>query len=327
MGLVPKTMDFRLKLFLQKVLSVFPYKVYRTLVNRHPKLANPDYERTIKFKINNCGFVKPHGLDLEDKVILETGTGSSLSDPLTFYLAGASKIYTFDIKLHLNPDHVWGLVKHYENNLKYLSTTMQIPINEVKIRWKKLKKSYKVKDLDELLRVTNIHGYESQIIPNNVKNNSVDIFFSNSVLQRISIDWLKKMLKDTSKVMKKDAIFWHKIDCNDINAMYDKKITRYQYLKYSDRLWKLMTSEVFNNQNRLRQSDFIKSFNEVGFKPIFVRSQHPKNYKKQLKSIKINKRFKHYKFEDLSITNFIIYAGRGRFIKNIDPIYELHSID
>jgi len=321
-------MDFRLKLFLQKILGFLPYGVYRFFVDQRPNILHPQHDANIKVHIKICSYVRPYGLNLRDKVIIETGTGGCLADPITFYLAGAAKTYTFDIRLHVNPKIVWGIIDHYENHLKYLSEVMGISVNKLYQRWEILKQIREREDFNKLLRVANIHLYESQIIPKEIKESSADIFFSNSVLHRISFNWLKKMIYDASKALVEDGIFWHEVSCHDINSTHDKRITRYHYLKYSDWFWKLITSEINNNQNRLRQSDFLKLFEEVGFKPVFLKSRRPKDYKEQLSRANPNKHFQNYDLDDLSITNFIIFAKRADAIKNknIKPKFELEEL-
>lgn len=343
MQLVPSKVDYRLKLVLQKITGVLPYGFYRFIVERHPKLLNADYDKMIRYYIKNCDYVRPYGLDLRNKVIVETGTGAALADPITFYLAGAAKIHTFDIRLHVNPDHVWGIIDHYENHLENLARVMGLPITDIKKRWKILKdirqsqdtrnvqrltpnRYYpETKNFHKFLRATQIHIYEGKTIPKSINVDSADIFFSNSVLQRPSYKYLRRMVYDANCVLKADGIFWHKIDCRDINWLYDKGISEYHYLKYSDSFLKLISSQIYSNQNRLRQCDFLKLFKEVGFEPIFLRSQRPDNYREQLSKIKLNRRFRKYDLDDLAVTNFIIYAARSEVLQKISPKYELHE--
>lgn len=96
----------RKKLLAQKIMSFLPYSFYRFFVEKHPKLAHAVYNKIVNYHISNCEIVRPYGLELTNKVILETGTGAALKDHITFYLAGASEIYTFDIRLHVNPKHL-----------------------------------------------------------------------------------------------------------------------------------------------------------------------------------------------------------------------------
>lgn len=343
MQLVPSKVDYRLKLVLQKIAGVLPYGFYRFIVERHPKLLNADYDKMIRYYIKNCDYVRPYGLNLRNKVIVETGTGAALADPITFYLAGAAKIHTFDIRLHVNPTHVWGIIDHYENHLEYLSRVMGVPLGEIQARWEILRdirqsqdtrkvqrttpnRYYpETKSFQDFLKSTQIHIYEGKTIPKRIEENSIDIFFSNSVLQRPHYKYLQKMIHDANRVVKLDGIFWHKIDCRDINWLYDKGISEYHYLKYSDSFLKLISSESYSNQNRIRQCDFLRLFKEVGLEPIFLRSQRPENYREQLGTLKVNTRFRGYSLEDLAVTNFIIYAGRSQVVQRITPKYELHE--
>lgn len=349
MQLVPKRLDFRAKLALQKLFSVLPYGLYRFFVERHPKLKNADYDKMIKYYIDNCAFVKPHGLDLMGKTVIETGTGAALVDPLTFYLCGARRIYTFDIRLHVNPYHVWKIIEHYRAHLKYLASVMEIPLTEVEQRWRQLEEIRTAQDAPiekrmtvnryyqetrnflRLLEVSKIRIDESKTIPSYIEPGSADIFFSNSVLQRPHEKFVIRMVRDAALALSDKGAFWHKIDSRDINWLYDKRISEYHYLQYSDAFLRVISSEVFSNQNRLRQSDFLRIFHESDFMPLYLRSQRPDNYIQQIERLRLHDKFQAYDVEDLAITNFIIYAVRKSQCWLRQPVMELiefrHNIE
>lgn len=109
--------------------------------------------------------------------------------------------------------------------------------------------------------------------------------------------------------------------------MFDRKISEYHYLKYSDFFWNLITSEIYNNQNRLRQSDFLNLFKDVGFEPLYLKSRRPKDYLEKLESTKINRKFRKYDIDDLSITNFHIYAIRSEMLKGKSSIRIVEEFD
>ena len=73
------------------------------------------------------------------------------------------------------------------------------------------------------------------------------------------------------------------------------------YLKFSENKWKFFNPPL-NFQNRMLQSDYIKIFEEVGFK-------YELTYKKSTHNIKIDKCFANYSKKDLEITHsdFILY--------------------
>lgn len=62
------------------------------------------------------------------------------------------------------------------------------------------------KNFHDFLEATNIHIYESQIIPCYIPEKSADIFFSNSVIMRPKKEKLKRMIKDASKILKEDSL-------------------------------------------------------------------------------------------------------------------------
>ena len=341
MKIVPTTMGFRSKLLAQKIFSYLPYRLYRFFVEKHPKLAEADYNKYVNYYISNCEIIRPYGLDLNNNTILESGTGAALVDPITFYLAGARKTYTFDIRLHVNPKHVWGHIDAYESNLHRLAEVMGLSYDSVYSRWKTIKDIRDSDDVFDVPKITqnrvfpesknfhnlldalNVQILESRSLPGSIPKNSVDIFFSNSVIMRPKEEILRLLITEVDAVMKDDSLIWHKIDTRDISWLYDKSISRYNYLKYSEFWHRVISSEAYSNQNRLRQSDYIKLFKNIGFEIIYLRSKRPENYKLDLSRIKINKRFNHYDIEDLSITNFILFGGRGKYSKSIIPKYEL----
>ena len=108
------TSDFRLKLFVQKLYSFFPYKVHRFLADRHPKLKavkddSDIRDQIIKKKIRQISEISEF-LDLRNKTIIETGTGGSLKDPITYYLAGAKETHTVDIRQHSDYQKAWKII-------------------------------------------------------------------------------------------------------------------------------------------------------------------------------------------------------------------------
>lgn len=316
MNIVPKNIDFRLKMFIDKFFGILPYRCYRFFVRRHPKLRNQDYKAQINQRINNLKLFYSNNLTLKNKKIVETGTGVNLKDPILFYLSGSNEIHTFDLHLHYEKKHIYNIIDKYKGFLKNISSITDEHLETVEERWNKIKHKKEEDDITGLFETANIYTYESKIIPTEIKKGEIDIFYSHSVLQRVSFKWLRRMINDASKILKGDAIFWHKIDCNDINSMYDPDINRYHYLKYSDSMWNLMTTEGINNQNRLRKPDYVRLFINAGFHPIYIKYKYPKKHEEMLESIDVDKKFKKYDIEELKITNFKIIAGRGKYIRD-----------
>lgn len=299
---------YEIRLMIQKFLSLMPYSFHRLMADFHPKMH--DYSENIRVRLENYSFLSKYKSFFENKSFLETGTGGSLFDPITFYLLGASSTITFDIVQHSDRNKVWKMIEAYEEHLTKLSSIGNSNFLDVKLRWKKINLIRKNNNFKLFLKVTNIRLLQSQTVPNSITDNSIDVFFSNSVLQRISLRYIEKMFTDVSRVMKSSGIFWHHIDCSDMIVKNDHTKSRYHYLMYGSKRWKLVTSELLTNQNRLRKSDFIKLLSNINYTPIYLNYSRPKDWKRQLEMISLASPFQKYDLDDLSITSIVLLATK-----------------
>jgi len=88
----------------------------------------------------------------------------------------------------------------------------------------------------------------------------VDYIVSNAVLEHI---WdLDELIKQLSEISHKNTIMYHIVDFRNHNK-FSKDGDLY-FLKYSDKLWKWMASNV-GHPNRLRMNTYEYIFNKYGF--------------------------------------------------------------
>ena len=93
---------------------------------------------------------------------------------------------------------------------------------------------------------------------------SVDLFYSDSVLQFMEPRDLTTLVRQALRFLKPSGVSFHVIDCSDLHAANDRRIPRLAYLTYPDALWKLLTSRYLNYQNRLRMPQFAELFDREG---------------------------------------------------------------
>ena len=86
-----------------------------------------------------------------------------------------------------------------------------------------------------------------------------------------------------------------------INSIYFKKLWGLNYLKYSNFAWSLITSEKFNNQNRLRECEFLKLIESAGLNTIYIESLLRKDDIKKLKNFPLSKRFRKFTVEEVAV--------------------------
>ena len=125
------------------------------------------------------------------------------------------------------------------------------------------------------------------------------------------------------KITSTKAISFHRLDTNDFNSMYFDNLWCLRYLKYSDFIWSLMTAEKYNNQNRLREFEFIKIFENAGFNTLYIESKVSKKDIDKLSKIKLLKKYSKIPKKELAITQSKIISTR----KNVSNSIHHHSND
>jgi hypothetical protein len=111
-----------------------------------------------------------------------------------------------------------------------------------------------------------------RVIVRDVRNSgldpgSVDLFVSNNTLEHIPPPTLVEIMAEFRRLAAPGAVMDHFIDMSDHYAHFDRTISEYNYLRYSDRRWR-----PFNNrlqyQSRLRITDYRRIVKDAGFRVV-----------------------------------------------------------
>ena len=197
--------------------------------------------------------------------ILEQGTGWTGSDLVMFFLGGSQKIITYDTRPWLNEILFKQAIKEFTGNPKMLYEWEGIDNDLLTKRIEILKSSVELSlsDLLKLMcidyRVSNSFEYDGII------DDSIDLFYSYSVLQRVKPKDLEKIFQRSYSFLKKSGSSFHRIHSVDFHAITDKRIPKLYYLRIGKPLWSLMTSKFINYQNRMRIREFCDLFQSLGF--------------------------------------------------------------
>lgn len=296
--------DWRIKLFLEKMVSVLPfgydYNLYSYFGHKFLKIKNYDPAPRIEKGLQNLELIrKITGFKCEDAIILELGTGLSGVDILLFYMLGAHRIITLDHKIHLKKELMVSVIRCLYEKLDDVGIRFDQDVEKLQYRLDSIKTNG---SLEDLLASCNIFAY-SGIIPNIdiVGDNSVDLLYSESCLQRIPTPNLEKIFEILPALICETAISFNRTDTKDFNSIYFKRLWGLDYLRYNDLTWSLMTAEKFNNQNRLRECEFIRLLESAGLNTLYVESFVKPEDVEKLKSFRVAKRFEGIPLEELAI--------------------------
>lgn len=141
----------------------------------------------------------------------------------------------------------------------------------------------------------------------NLLNNSIDYHISTNVLEHIPYEVLKNLFIEAKRILKDKGIAIHFIDSSDHFQHQDNSISRINFLRFSDNDWANIAGNQFAYCNRLRASDYLNLFNEVGFDIIHMEKGIDENSMNKIQDgFKINKKFNLYKSEDICTTSLKI---------------------
>jgi hypothetical protein len=316
--------DWRIKLLLEKIVSFFPfgldYKLYSYFGHKFIDVAVPSTDERIEKGIKNLELIKEQTkIEYQKKHVLELGTGLQGVDILLFYILGCSKIITLDHIMHLRKDLMTLAVDSLKKRLGDISKRFNQNVIALKERIGRIKTDG---SLNDLLSSCKIFAYNG-VVPKleNIGNKSVDIFYSESCLQRIPMQNLNKIFEVLPLILSENAISFHRIDSNDFNSMYFKNLWRLNYLKYSDFIWSIMTAEKFNSQNRLRENQFISLLESAGLNTLYVESGRREKDIEKLENFPLAKRFQGIELEEIAIAHSKVISTKApvkKVIRKLD---------
>lgn len=91
-----------------------------------------------------------------------------------------------------------------------------------------------------------------------------DMCISTNTLEHIPITTIRGILGELGRLLRKDGVISAQIDYSDHYAHTDRRISRLNYLKFSEQDWARHNHNLFY-QNRLRHEHYRKLFEEAGF--------------------------------------------------------------
>jgi len=139
-------------------------------------------------------------------------------------------------------------------------------------------------------------------------DNSVDIYFSYAVLEHVPVQAARDIFMEARRVLKPDGVFYAMIGLHDHYNGFDPRVSKINFLRYPEWLWGVMVQNKISYHNRLRERDFLDMLKECGAVASVVNSTIDPADLESLKSMKIDRRFERYSFEELATTRTEIIA-------------------
>jgi methyltransferase family protein len=139
---------------------------------------------------------------------------------------------------------------------------------------------------------------------------SIDFASSTDTCEHIPEADLGAIFRETRRLLRDGGAFSCRIDLQDHYAYFDRSLSRYNFLRFSDGAWRLVNSPL-HFQNRLRSSDYLRLVREAGLELAVERPSGPSDEgHAELRSLPLAERFRGYTEDDLGVTVLSFVALR-----------------
>jgi SAM-dependent methyltransferase len=239
---------------------------------------------------------------------VEIGTGWFPTLPICFSLAGATSCDTYDLHQHLSPRLTRKMLCELTEHLTRLAELSPRSRTEITTAHERLVES---QSIEELLKNAGIqYRAPADATRTGLPESSVDIVYSNSVLEHIPAEVLVAMMQESLRILRPGGVVLHGVNCGDHYAYFDRGISAINYLTYTEKQWQFWNNNL-TYQNRLRPREFLTMAEAAGLEVLLVRQRAREDLLKLLPDLPVAPDFEHYPPEELCCTS-IDFVARKR---------------
>ncbi len=244
------------------------------------------HELALKGGLKQIAELRRLDIDLGGKTALEIGSGWYPVIPLVFRAAGAERVYLTDAHRLLHPRTVVATAEFLLARKERIAAELGVSEGSIEALFGDLHER-RLDALLERLGLSYIAPFDaSKAMP------QVDVVFSHTVLEHIPPEVLAMIFKGVKSGLKPGGVMSHGIDHSDHRTAGKKEGNLIDFLRYSDRVWRLMCINPQDYTNRLRHPDYLRLLDESGYEVIFQNSYVSQGSLRALETMPLAERFR-----------------------------------
>jgi SAM-dependent methyltransferase len=232
----------------------------------------------------------------------EFGAGWDLAIPLSFVALGVGRQVLVDIRPSVRAELVNDSIGALGRLLDELASEAGRELRPL---------GGPVESLDELEeRFGIVYLAPRDARATGLADESIDFVSSTDTCEHIPEADLARIFRECHRLLRRGGAFSCRIDLQDHYAYFDRSLSRYHFLRFSDRAWSLVNSPL-HHQNRLRAPDYLRLVGEAGLELVVEKPSGPSpEGLKELESLTIAPRFRDYSPDELGVTILSFVASR-----------------
>jgi SAM-dependent methyltransferase len=298
------------KAALQKGMSALPAaERVNYLFQRHVSRSLPPSEAGFRRKfdraVSHLEAYAEHGppRPLGDAVFYEFGAGWDLTIPLAYWALGVERQILVDIHSNLRFELLNGTIARLRRSEKLegaAGRALRRP-GEADVG--------SAQDLEERFGIAYVAPRDARAT--GLDAASVDFVSNTNTLEHIPAADIGPILAECLRLLRADGIMSSRIDLRDHYSYFDRSLSPYNFLRYSDRAWRLFNSRLLF-QNRLRRPDYLRAFADAGFEVVSEAPSRPGDGElASLRELEVAPRYRGYALEDLAVTALVVVVRRA----------------
>jgi len=297
------------KAALQRGLGLLPQGerlnyVFQRRVLRSLPAGESVFRRKFARALQHLGAYEEHGpgTPAEEACFYEFGAGWDLAIPLSYAALGVGRQVLVDIRPSVRVelvndslaafDRLWEeLAAEAGRQLRRLGEPIGSP-----------------EELEERFGIAYLAPRDARTT--GLAAETVDFVSSTDTCEHIPAGDLAAIFHESRRLLRPGGAFSCRIDLQDHYSYFDPSLSRYNFLRFSDRVWSLVNSPL-HNQNRLRSHDYLRLVREAGFEVVAERPSAPSEQGlEELRALPLASRFRRYTPEELGVTILSFVARR-----------------
>jgi SAM-dependent methyltransferase len=308
-GMLADRMRWLAKAALQRGLGALPQGERLNYVfQRHVLRSLPAGEAPLRRKfsraLQHLRAYREHGPDVApaEACFYEFGAGWDLAIPLAYAMLGVGRQVLVDIR----PSARLELVNDSLASFERLRDTLEA---EAKRELRPLGGPIRaLAELEPRFGITYLAPCDARAT--GLPKASIEFVSSTDTCEHIPEPDLAAILRECRRLLRPGGAFSCRIDLQDHYSYFDPSLSRYNFLRFSDRAWGLVNSPL-HHQNRLRSPDYLRLVREAGLELAVERPSGPSDDGlAELRALPLAPRFRGYTPEELGVTVLSFVALR-----------------
>ena len=301
------TIRWLAKAILQKGLSALPAAesanyVFQRRVARSLPASEAAFRRKFGRALGHLEAYAEHGPSrpVGEAVVYEFGAGWDLAIQLSYWSLGVDRQILVDIRPNLRPE----LVNVTIERLARLRGELEEKAGRT-LREPGVSSIGSAAELEDRYGIAYLAPCDARATA--LDASSVDFISSTNTLEHIPENDLVPILAECRRLLRPDGAMSSRIDLRDHFCDVDARLSPYNFLRYSDRTWRLVNSKL-GYQNRLRRPDYVRAFAEAELSIVEENVTRPEEGLAALRALDLDPHFRSYPLEELAVQALVVVA-------------------